>query len=64
MKTKTNTKSCPISGPLLDNVVELDKANQALNFPTPSVGTKPLPSPDLYQDSGGGYNAKFTFPQD
>ncbi len=29
-----------------------------------SVGSDPLPSPDLYQDAGEGYNADFTFPQE
>jgi hypothetical protein len=65
MKTKTNTqKLSPISGPLLEQVVLLDKANFAANFPAPFVGEKPLPQPDLYQDPGSGYNANFTFPQD
>jgi hypothetical protein len=64
MKTKTNIQSCPISGPLLDSVIGLDKANFAANFPAPSIGSNPLPQPDLYQDSGSGYNANFTFPQD
>ena len=64
MKTRTNTKSDSLSGPLLDGVIALDKANFAANFPAPSIGSKPLPQPDLYQDSGSGYNADFTFPQD
>jgi len=64
MKTKTNTKSGPVSGPLLENVMALDKANFEANFPAPSIASKPLPQPDLYQDQGSGYNANFTFPQD
>ena len=64
MKAKTNKRSGPISGPLLERVVEQDKANFKANFPAPSVGSKPLSQPDLYQDAGGGYNADFTFPQD
>lgn len=67
MKTKTNNQGSSISGPLLANVVEQDKANHAANFPvkdSPSVGETPLAPPDLYQDSGSGYNANFTFPQD
>ena len=65
MKTKNDTKTCPLSGQLLDDVVEQDKANQDANFPvpSPSVGEKPLAPPDLYQDDGGGYNKNFTFPQ-
>jgi hypothetical protein len=64
MKTKTDTKGSPVSGPLLESVVGLDKANFEANFPAPSVGSKPLPQPDLYQDQGSGYNADFMFPQD
>jgi hypothetical protein len=63
MKTKTKTQSSPITGPLLDELVQRDKANRAANFPAPSVGEQPLPPPDLYQDSGSGYNANFVFPQ-
>jgi hypothetical protein len=63
MKTKTNNQNYSISGPLLDCVVGLDQANFKANFPAPSIETKPQPQPDLYQDSGNGYNASFTFPQ-
>ncbi len=66
MKTKPNTKNCPLTGQILDAVVEQDKANKDANFPvtpSPSVGEKPLAPPDLYQDDGGGYNSDLTFPQ-
>jgi hypothetical protein len=64
MKTKTKDRSAPLSGPLLDNVVATDKENFKANFPSPSIGSRPLPQPDLYQDQGSAYNANFTFPQD
>jgi len=64
MKTKTNTQCCPISGPLLERVVAENKARFAANFPSPTVGETPLPPPALDQDSGGGYNKNFTFPQE
>ena len=65
MKAKNDTKICPLTGQLLDDVVEQDQANQNANFPvpSPSVGETPLPPPDLYQDDGGGYNRDLTFPQ-
>ena len=64
MKTKRDDQSCPLTGQLLDKVVEQDKSNHAVNFPAPSVGKTPLPPPDEYQDDGGGYNSNFTFPQE
>jgi hypothetical protein len=63
MKTKTKTQSNPFTGPLLAELVQQDKANKAANFPAPSVGEQTIPAPDLYQDSGSGYNAGFVFPQ-
>lgn len=53
-----------MTGPILKDLMDRDKANSKINNPDPSVGSKPLPSPDLYQDSGGGYNEDFTFPQE
>jgi hypothetical protein len=53
-----------ITEPLLKDLMDRDKANSKFNHPDPSVGSKPLPPPDLYQDSGGGYNEDFTFPQE
>ncbi len=37
---------------------------KAQNREQVSVGSDPLPSPDLYQDAGGGYNADLKFPQE
>jgi hypothetical protein len=64
MKTKTPQPSSPLSGPLLEKITERDKANKEANFPTPSVGSKPLDPPDLYQDPGNGYNKNRTYPQE
>lgn len=64
MKTKKNGQSCPLTGQLLDKVVQLDKDHYAANFPAPSVGKTPLLPPDEYQDQGGGYNSNFTVPQE
>lgn len=57
-------QSASISAPLLEDLVEAEKANSKIFNSSPSVGSKPLPPPALYQDSGGGYNEDFTFPQE
>jgi hypothetical protein len=64
MKTKINDQKSSVTGALLEHVVQQDKDAKATNFPAPSVGKKPIPAPDQYQDSGSGYNRNFTFPQD
>jgi hypothetical protein len=64
MKAKNNSQGSSITEPLLAHIKERDQANFEANFPNPSVGSTPLAQPDLYQDSGGGYNANFTYPQD
>jgi hypothetical protein len=62
---KTNQRhNGSITEPLLQDLVEAEKANSKIINSTPSVGSKPLPAPALYQDSGGGYNEDFTFPQE
>lgn len=62
---KTNQRqNASITEPLLEDLVEAEKANSKIINSSPSVGSKPLPSPALYQDSGGGYNEDFTFPQE
>jgi hypothetical protein len=53
-----------VTEPLLKDLMDRGKANSKFNNPDPSVGSKPLPPPDLYQDSGGGYNQDFTIPQE
>jgi hypothetical protein len=57
-------KSDSITKPLLQDLKDREKADSKISNSDPSVGSKPLPPPDLYQDSGGGYNSDFTFPQE
>lgn len=57
-------KNQSITAPLLKDVVELDKANTKATRETVTIGQKPLNPPALYEDSGEGYNADYTFPQD
>jgi hypothetical protein len=64
MKTKNKPQSGSITEPLLADIVARDKANCAANFPEPTIGSKPLAQPALYQDPGSGYNLNFVFPQD
>ena len=53
-----------ITGPVLKDLIARDKANQKFNRDEVTIGEKPLDPPALYEDSGEGYNADFTFPQD
>jgi hypothetical protein len=64
MKEKTKPQSGSFTKPLLDSLVQHDKANYQANFHPPTVGSTPLAQPALYQDPGSGYNADFDFPQD
>ena len=48
---------------LLKDLADPSKATSKPTKQEPAVGTKPLDPPDLYQDSGGGYNPDFTSPQ-
>jgi len=64
MKTKIKHQESTFTGPLLADVLLLDKANTKANFESPSVGSTPLLQSALYQDPGSGYNQNFTFPQD
>jgi hypothetical protein len=64
MKAKNKSQSSSITGPLLESIVEEDKARSQALFLNPTIGSKPLPQPDSYQDPGGGYNANFVDPQD
>ncbi len=61
-----NRLSDSITKPLLKDLVERSKAtNNALTkFVEPSVSANPLEPSDLYQDSGSGYNADFSIPQE
>ena len=53
-----------ITGPMLNDLVNREKANQKALIEGPQVESTPLDPPDLYQDAGGGYNRDFTFPQE
>jgi hypothetical protein len=57
-------KNASVTAPLLKDLAVRDKANSKSIDPDPSVGSKPLDPPDLYQDAGGGYNQDSTFPQE
>jgi hypothetical protein len=62
---KRNSSSKPsLTDSLLKELLESVKAESRRNHPEPSIGSEPLPAPDLYQDAGGGYNPDLTFPQD
>lgn len=58
----SDRKKGSIARPLVKELDDRQKADSKVE--NPSVGSKPLPAPDLYQDSGGGYNQDFTFPQE
>lgn len=58
------SKHDSITKPLLKDVIELDKAHAKAVRDSVTIGQKPLNPPALYEDSGEGYNPKFTFPQD
>jgi hypothetical protein len=55
-----------ITQPLIKELVDRQKSGfkKLMTDQVPSVGSKPLAQPDLYQDPGDGYNADFVFPQD
>jgi len=42
----------------------MDRKKADSKIPDPSVGSKPLQPPALYEDAGEGYNSDFTFPQE
>ena len=62
MKHKNSRKGETVTEPLLRDLTAQQKKEQKRQ--QVSVGLEPLPSPDLYQDAGGGYNADLTFPQE
>lgn len=63
MKSSKGLKA-PITKPLLKELVSRQKADLKKQTQTPSIGSKPLDPPALYEDAGEGYNADFAFPQD
>jgi hypothetical protein len=60
----SNRQKGSITEPLLKELVDREKADSKVINNDPSVESKPLDPPDLYQDPGGGYNRDFTFPQE
>lgn len=58
MKTE---KDSSITGSLLQDILELDRAQQAA---LPTFENKPVQPADFLHDSGNGYNSNFVFPQD
>lgn len=56
-----NENQTPITGPLLKDIVELDRANQAA---LPKIEQKPQQSADFLHDSGNGYNTNLDFIQE
>jgi len=63
MKSRKQPKGS-ITEPVLRDMLDRQKADSEAELKNITVGSKPLPSPDLYQDPGGGYNPDFTFPQE
>ena len=60
-------KKGSITKPLLKELVgphHKPKSKDKVVKQDPSVGSKPLPPPDLYQDGGSGYNPDYTYPQE
>jgi len=60
---QSDAKKGSVTGPVLKDLVERDKAVQKATREEVSIGSKPLNPPALYEDSGEGYNTDFTFPQ-
>jgi hypothetical protein len=61
---KNNNQAGTVTGPLLKDLMATHKAERQAVMPSPEVKQTEESKPDLYQDSGGGYNSNFTFPQD
>ena len=61
---QTKRLKAPITKPLLKELVDRQKADLKKQTQTPSIGSKPLDPPALFEDAGQGYNTDFTFPQD
>jgi hypothetical protein len=64
MKRNNSLKSS-VTGPLLKELVDLQKTTQKQGFSKSPVEKVSSPKqPDLYQDAGGGYNSDLTYPQE
>lgn len=67
MVKSSKSQKGSITQPLIKELVDMQKSDfkkLMTDHQVPSVGSKPLAQPDLYQDPGDGYNADFVFPQD
>ncbi|HEY7209081.1 MAG TPA: hypothetical protein VH477_02315 [Bryobacteraceae bacterium] len=72
MKYNQHRKGRPLAKPLLHELVKRHRADfkrvvrlaSTGSSNSPTVGSTPLAPPDLYQDSGGGYNANLTLIQE
>jgi len=62
MKT-FKTPEGPVTKPLLKRLVQQHQADLKKQVRIVTVGSKPLPPPDLYQDAGGGFNSNLSFLQ-
>lgn len=64
MKAKKGQEGS-FTNPLLKDLVNRQKVETKKHLDNmASVSSTPQKQPDLYQDSGGGYNRNFVFPQD
>lgn len=64
MKFDKNRKQSAIAEPLLRDLAVQAKGKGETSPAKVTIGSDPLPRPDLYQDPGSGYNVNFTFPQE
>lgn len=60
---KANKKSS-VTKPLLKDLLASEQANPKFKIEKPAVESAPLDPPNLYQDSGQGYNSDLTFIQE
>jgi hypothetical protein len=59
-----NRRNGSITAPLLEDMLDRQKADCKAQLQDATVGSTPVAPPDLFQDSGQGYNLDFTFPQE
>jgi hypothetical protein len=59
-----NRQKGSVTGPILKDLMDREKVNVNISESGPTVGSKPLAPPALYEDAGEGYNEDFTFPQE
>lgn len=59
-----NRQKGSIAGPILKDLMDREKVSVNISESGPTVGSKPLAPPALYEDAGEGYNQDFTFLQE